>query len=161
MTWAVEIVGARHAISLGRADEGFDQLVLAADAGDVQRAAVAVNLVVAKLSVVLNLDEIRQHFARGPAGTALLLPAVVVLFLAADDDQPVDRARAAQHPAARPIDLTAGHVRLRLGLEFPIDLRVPHRAPVADGEMNPQVSVARSRLDHCNLRVRIGAQPIG
>src|SRR5438552_12576334 len=45
--------------------------------------------------------EERQNVVPTPAAIAKLRPVVVILRLAADVDQPVDRRRAAEHAAAR------------------------------------------------------------
>ena len=65
-----------------------------------QRAADAVKIVGAAL-LVLGLLEIRQHVVKAPAAIAVLAPAIVILVLAAHVKQAVDRARSAQHLAAR------------------------------------------------------------
>jgi hypothetical protein len=41
---AVEVTGARNADLLGACDEGFDQLVLCADVGDLERAGSAMRV---------------------------------------------------------------------------------------------------------------------
>ena len=161
LTATVEVVGARHAVGLRGADHGFDQFVLAADAADRQGPMRAVQLVIAEFGVAFDLEKIRQDLGPVPAGITLLAPAVVIFLLAADHDQAVDRARSAEHLAARPIDLAAGHVRLRLGLEFPIDLGIPHRLAVADRQMDPETFVAWSRFEHCNGGLAVGAQTVG
>ena len=69
-----------------------------------------------------------------PAGIAELAPVVVVLVLAADVEQPVDRARAAQHLAARLDDLPVVELGLRLGFVEPIDLGVVEQ--LAEAERN-------------------------
>jgi len=51
-----------------------------------------VQLVVAERGIVFQLDEIRQHIVKTPAGIAEVAPAIVVLRLAAHDDEAVDRA---------------------------------------------------------------------
>src|SRR3954471_3384400 len=51
--------------------------------------------------LVLRFLEIRQDVIIAPAFVAALAPAIVVLVLAADVKQPVDRTRSAEHLAAR------------------------------------------------------------
>ncbi len=103
---AVEIGVALVACLLGRGDEGVVQFVPRAQIGDVERAAGAVMRVGAAL-LVFGAAEIGQHVVIRPAGIAELAPQIEILLLPADVDQPVDRAGAAQHLAARPDDAPA------------------------------------------------------
>src|SRR4029077_9216873 len=65
-----------------------------------ERAACTVKIIG---SVLPNLGpfEIRQHVVPRPTAIAELAPMVEILGLAADIDHAVDRARAAEHTAAR------------------------------------------------------------
>ena len=160
---AVEVVGALHAqrADLLRAfDEGLDQLVLRADVRDLERAVRAVEGVRAAL-VAFGPDEVGQHVVVAPARVAERGPVVVVLALAADVDQAVDRAGAAQRLAARPVDAPAVHVRVRVGLEAPVVGGAPHRLAVADGQVDPQRVVGRPRLQQQHPRRRVFAEPPG
>jgi hypothetical protein len=134
---AVEVFGARHAGLLRAADEGFDELVLRRDVRHLQRPVAAVEGIAAAL-VAFGLDEVGQHVVVAPAGVAERGPVVVVLALAADVDEAVDRARAAQRLAARPVDAPAVHVRVGVGLEAPVVGGAPHRLAVADGQVDPE-----------------------
>ena len=84
----------------GRCDEGRGERIGVAQIGNRQRAADAVEIVGAAL-LVLGLLEIRQHVVKTPAQVAVLAPAIVILVLAANVKQAVDRTRSAQHLAAR------------------------------------------------------------
>ncbi len=67
-----------------------------------ERARRAVELAFTAL-VALEPPEVRQHVGPRPAGIALGRPLIVVLRLAADVDEAVDRRAAAQSLAPRPI----------------------------------------------------------
>ena len=60
----------------------------------------AVQRVLAAL-LVLGAAEVGQHVVEAPAGIAELAPVIEILGLAAQIEQAVDRARSAQHLAAR------------------------------------------------------------
>src|SRR5690349_16993416 len=98
LTGPVEITRPRDAAIACRRDEGLDQLVLACDAADRDRTAAAMQLIVAELGVILELDEIRQDVVPTPSCVAEIVPSLVIAGLAADGDEAVDGARAAQHP---------------------------------------------------------------
>ena len=132
-------------ISVPARDQRFDQLVLRSDVGHPQRAVGAVPFALAA-DVVLELAEVREHVGVGPARVAERGPAVVVVAMAADVDEPVDRARAAQRAAARPVDLATVHSGVRLGLELPVVDRVEHRLGVPDRHVDPGVGIARPGL---------------
>ena len=57
-----------------------------------------------------------RHLVPDPAAIAELGPVVEILGLAADIDQPVDRAGAAEHPAARVEDRAPGGAGIGLGV---------------------------------------------
>src|SRR6266849_1699882 len=68
--------------------------------GNRQRAAGTVEIVGAAL-LVLGFLEIGQDVVITPAAVAVLAPAIVILVLAANVKQAVDRTRSAQNLAAR------------------------------------------------------------
>src|SRR5579872_4544447 len=111
--------------------------------------------------VVLGSLEIGQHAFPIPAGVSKLRPGFVVLPLSPDEDQPVDRARAAKTAASRPVELASSHVRFFVGIEAPIVDLVEHGFPVTDGNVDPEVVVLGAGLDQQNLVASIGAQAIG
>jgi len=111
--------------------------------------------------LVLGFLEIGQHVLIAPAGIAALAPAVVILVLAAHVQQAVDRARAAEHFAARLKHLAAVQPRLGLGLIHPVDGLFLEQLPVAERDVNPDVSVLRSRLQEQHRMPAVGAQAIG
>ena len=77
------------------------EFVAGAQIGDDERPAGAVVFVGAAL-LVLGPAEIGEHVVIRPASIAELAPQVEILLLSAYVDQPVDRAGAAEHLAARP-----------------------------------------------------------
>ena len=86
---------------------------------------------------------------------------VVVGSLAADVEQAVDRAGAAEDAAARPGEAAPVQPRVRLGHEAPIRARVPHRLEVADRDMNPEIAVARPGLEQQHAVRRHGGELVG
>src|SRR5271168_3434999 len=97
--------------------------------------------VAAAAAVVLRSDEIRQHALPVPAGISELRPVIVILSLAADGNQSVDRARSAKPSTARPVDLAIVHVGLGVGVEPPIIGLVEHGLSIPDRDMDPEVVV--------------------
>src|SRR5216683_3172202 len=91
------------------------------EVGNRQRTAGAVEIVAAAL-LVLGFPEIGQDVVITPATVAMLAPAIVILVLAAHVKQAVDRARSAQHLAARLKHGSPAQSRLRFGLVHPVDL---------------------------------------
>src|SRR4030095_8670606 len=117
--------------------------------------------VVALAREVLGLLEIGQHALVRPAAVAELAPGIVVERLAAHIDHAVDRARAAERPAARTRDAPAGHALLRLHLEVPIVDLVTEQLGEARWDVDPHRLVARPRLEQQHLAVGVLAQPVG
>ena len=63
--------------------------------------------------------EERQDVVPTPTAIAELRPVIIILWLAADVDEPVDRRRATKHAAARIGDGAAISARVGLGREAP------------------------------------------
>ena len=120
---AVEVRDPLVAGLLGGLHEGFADLGRIGLVGDVQRAAGAVEVVAAAL-VVLGLLEVRQHVVVAPALVAELAPVVVVPGVAAHIEHGVDRRRAAQRLAARPVHAPVVAMFLRHGLVAPVVRRL-------------------------------------
>src|SRR5207248_4144993 len=134
---AVEIVVAGIA-ELDRAlDESLgDRVVL--DIGHAERAAAAVE-VVGAADLMLGALEIGQHVVERPAGIAELAPMVEILGLATDIDHAVDRGRAAEHLATRPVDAAAAGPWIGLGFVAPVDRRVGKGLAEAERNVDPAV----------------------
>jgi hypothetical protein len=92
----------------------------------------------------------------------LARPALVVHRVAALEDHPVDRARAAEHLAARVVDAPPVHQRLGLGLVAPVVEAVAERDRQRGGHVDREVElpVAPPGLEHEHPHRRISAEPI-
>ena len=73
---------------------------------------------------VFRAPEIGQDVVVGPAAIAELGPDVEVARLAADIEMAVDRARPAEHLAARKEDRAAVDAGARLGAVAPVEARI-------------------------------------
>ena len=104
---------------------------------------------------VLGLPEIRQHIVPTPATVAELGPVVEILGLAADIDQPVDRARPAEHAPARIEDRAPGGAGVGLGVISPGQGRVIEHFHKAGGDMDVRAPVAPASLDQQDLDIRV------
>ena len=154
---AVEIVVAGKAeLSRGR-NEGFADRVLR-DIRYAERASGAVEPVGAA-NLVLGALEIGQDILKRPAGIAELAPMVEILGLAADIDHAVDRGRAAQHLAARPVDTAVGGTGVGLGLVAPVDARIGEGFAETQRDVNPAVLVLAARLQQYDAGRRVFAEP--
>ncbi len=157
---AVEVVVARIAGLDRGSDKAVMQFVLGAQIGDVQRAGGPMMLVSAAL-LSFGAAEIGQHVLIRPAGVAELAPQIEILALAADIDQPVDRARTAEDLAARPWQPAAAQFGLRLGLELPGDLGVVNVAVKSGWNVDPRVAVLAAGFEQQHADARVGAEPVG
>ena len=120
----------------------------AADA--VQRVGRAVE--------VLERAEDRQHLVPAPARAAVVGPAVVVQAVPADPDHPVERARPAHHPAARPVQPPPRAPLLGLGVVLPVDLRARQLGP-APGVVDRRVGRRAAGLDQRHGRAAVEQPP--
>src|SRR3954471_15378842 len=108
----------------------------------------------------LGLAEIGQAVIPRPAAVAELAPVIVILGLAPDVDKPVDRAGAAEHPAARVDDGAAVGARVRLGAKLPGQRIVVEHLEKAGRNVDERVPVAPARLDQQYFRAGILRQPV-
>ena len=157
---AVEVVVARNADFAGAGDERVHELMGLADVGGAKRTVAAV-VIGRAARVALAALEVRQHVVPGPALVAERSPVVVILALAADEDEAVDRARPTQTLAARPVDLPAVHRRLGLGLEHPVPGRMEHGLRIPDRHMDPRVPVALAGFQQQYAVAAALGQPVG
>ena len=116
---AVHVGGQRIAGLAPRLDEGLVKGIATGAGRDVQRS-VAAPIVVAAARAGLGALEIGQDVRVVPARQPALRPAIVVAGVAAHVGHPVDRGRAAEHPAARAVDAPAVHVRFGLAPVTPV-----------------------------------------
>jgi len=126
----------------------------------MQRAVAAAQRVVA-VRDMFELLEVGQHVGPAPARVAAVLPMVEVLEQATHMDHRVDRTRAAQHLAARPIALAAGQGRFGLGAVHPVQRRVVERQAIADRHLHLGTAVRAPGLQQQHARATVGAQAIG
>ena len=81
--------------------------------------------------------------------------------LAADVDHGVDRARPAEHLAARPVARAPAEPRHRVGHEHPVDSRVVEGLAVADRHPDPEAAVAAAGLEQQHPEPPVRGQPVG
>src|SRR6202171_770489 len=156
---AIEVVIARNAKLARAGDDRLDEFMLAADRRTPERAIDAVKGRIAEGSV-LEPPEIRQHLGVAPPGIAGGCPSIVILALAAQRYETVNRARAAERLAARPIDVAAVHPGIGFGIEAPIDASVEHRLRVADRNVDPRIGVGRAGLQQKHRMASVGREAI-
>jgi hypothetical protein len=111
--------------------------------------------------LVLRLHEIGQHLGIAPAGVPRRRPLVVILALAADVEQAVERAGAAEHLAARPLQAAVGNARVGFGDIAPVQLRVVHGLEIADRDVDPGIPVFATGLEQQHAVRRVFRQPAG
>src|SRR6266566_1580538 len=157
---AVEIIVARNAGLLRGLDEGFAERMRLADIGNRKWSADTVE-VVAAATLIFGAPEIGQHVGKAPAGIAELPPMIVILVLAADIEQTVDRTRSAQHLAARLDDLAVIELRLWLGFAQPIDFGIVEQLAIAERDMNPDMPVMAAGFKQQDAVQAGFGQPIG
>ena len=157
---SIDVVVARNAELTRRADEGFGQFVTGADVRNSEWSVTAVIFAFAAL-VRFRFPEVRKHLVPAPSRIAQRGPAIVILRLAADVDETVDRARSAERASARIVDRTVLHPGLRLGLKPPVVHRVKHGLAVADRDVQPQVAIGRTRFEEHDRMPSVCRQPVG
>ncbi len=111
--------------------------------------------------LVFRFLEIGQHVVKTPADIAALPPAVVILVLAAHIKEAVDRARSAQHLAARLKYLPPAEARFWFGLIHPVDGLLLEQLCVAERHVNPDVGIPWARFQQQHGVFTAGAQAIG
>ena len=83
--------------------------------------------------------EIWQNVSVRPSGIAQLTPKVEIFLLSAYVKQPVDRACPAKDLAARLVYPASIQLWFRFGFVHPVDLAVPERFCVTDGDVDPGI----------------------
>jgi hypothetical protein len=126
----------------------------------LQRACAPAQFVVA-VRAAFEALEVRQHLAPAPARVAQRAPVVEILGLATHEDHRIDRTRAAEHLAARPIALPAGQARLGLGAVHPVQARVVERQAVANRHADLKTPVAAAGLEQQHAVPSAGRQARG
>ena len=104
-----------------RIEEGEIERIRPRDIADIDGAAAAVKHGRSEVRVILALAEVRQHFAKAPAPGPRVRPGVVVARVPPEIDHAVDERRAAETSAARQRHPATIELRLRDGLEAPVE----------------------------------------
>src|SRR4030095_1432643 len=144
---AIEVIVARNPEFQGGGNQRLDKLMGRPDVRCPLRTYRAMPGTLAA-DVVLELAKIGEHLHMAPARIAKRDPVIVILVLATDVNEPVDRARSPQRTAAWPIDLPAVHPGVGVGLEAPVVDRVKHRLCIPDRNVNPRIRIAWPGLQH-------------
>ena len=157
---AVEVGGFGHAILAGGQAETVEQIPAQPLPLDPYLAACAMGGA-RPILMILRPHEIGQDIVPAPADIAGLPPAIIIGGLAAHVDHAVDRAAAADHPAARIGDGAGAKAGRRLGLQAPVGARIAHAIKIADRDLYPQPVILAARLQQQHAVARIGTQPVG
>src|SRR6185437_2299884 len=97
----------------------------------------------------------RQTVVPAPAAVTELCPMIVVLRLAADVDQAIDRGGAANHATARIDDRSAVRAGIGFGTVFPGQLVVVEHLVEARRDVDQRIVVLAAGLDQDDGGVRI------
>src|SRR6516164_886490 len=127
-------------------DKSIMEFVLRPQIADVQRSPAAVVLIGAAL-LVLGSPEVGQHVIIRPAGIAQLPPQIEILFLAANVDEAIDRARSAEHFPARPNHAAAAELAKRLCLKLPGDFWVENIAVEPRRYVDPGIVIPAASFE--------------
>ncbi len=157
---AVHVRGEGIPRVLPGCDEGGEERVAHGAARDMQRA-VAAAIGIAASGAGLGALEIGQHMRVGPLGKPIPRPAVVIERMAAHIDHGVERGRAAEHPAARPVHAPPVHMCLRFGLVGPVVRVAGEVVGQRRRHVNLPAAVARPGLDQEDARSGLGREPVG
>ena len=155
---AVEIGVALILQALAGLDECLCRRRRALDVRHRHRAAGAAPFVGA-IDAVLHPLEIGQHVIVAPAARAEALPFVIVAGGAAQEDEAVDGAGAAQNLAARPDHGSAAKTRFGFGFVAPVHLRVRDQFAKTHRNVNPGIAIASAGLDDAKRHFWIFRQP--
>ncbi len=162
---AVDVVGERVAGLLHGGEERVVERPLGRAALEHERPVLAAERVVRPgRQAGLHPLEVGQAVRVVPALHARVArPALVVERVAALEDHPVDRARAAEHLAARVVDPPPVHVRLRLGLVAPVVEAAADREGQRRRHVDEDVPerVRAPRLEHQHGGGRVGREAVG
>jgi len=159
---AVHVFGEPMARLLHSEEERGEERVRRRSALEHERP-VAAAIVVGACRAGLHALEVREAVRVVPARHSRVgSPALVVERVTPLEDHPVDRARAAEHPATGVVDAPAFHVRFGLRLVLPVVEAIPDRERQRCGHVDVDVPrvVGTSGLEHEHARRRVRAQAV-
>ena len=105
--------------------------------------------------------EVRAYVVPAPTDIAHLPPIIEVGGHPAAVHQRVDGTRAADYPAARPVNAAPVQSRIRQGLVLPIDRRIRKGSSVSDRGLDPKSSVAAAGFENQYPVASTGRQTVG
>jgi hypothetical protein len=155
----VEIVGHRQIQLGGRAQP------IAAHGMQVRRDIFHIQGaprqgVARRVDAPLGFFEARPYVVPAPAHIAHGAPILEIRRHTAAIHQCIDRARAAHHPAARPIHGPPAESRDGAGLVFPIHRRIGKSASVTDRRLDPETCVGTAGLQDEHAVPSVRGEPI-
>ena len=158
---AVDIRIEGDAELLRRRDEDACERMRRRHVRDAERPAIAVVFARAE-GIGLHALEVGQHVAVAPrAGVADEAgPLVIVLVLAPDVDHAVDRARAAEHLAARPHGVAPVERGVGLAHVHPVEAGIEDRLDLAGGNAQHRRGVEAAAFEQQDLVLRVGGKPV-
>ncbi len=134
----------------------------AADEGLANRMALVMTFCpISAGRAILRAAEIGQNVIIGPAAIAELRPDFEVARLAADIEAAVDRARPAEHLAAREEDRAAVDAGTRLRAVAPVEARVAEGFQKPGRRADIGMGIRAAGFEDEDGNARIGGQPIG
>ena len=157
---AIEVGRARVAGLGCGVQPGFAIGVVVAQVRHAQFASAAMEFVSATV-IAFRAFEVGQHLLVAPAGRAQRRPVVVVGALAADVEQAVDGAGAAQHLATRPDHGAVAGLGLCFDRELPGKALVVDGAKVAYRQTQPKPLRWPTGFEQQDAAGRVGAQAVG
>ncbi len=129
------------------------------DVADRDRSAGAVACRCAPF-VIFHAPKIRQHIRPVPARIAASGPVVEITCIAPNIDHRVDRARAAEHLATRPVRRTTVKTRVRFGRVPPVHAGIRETSPVTDRYADPRAAIGPTGLENQHTIAAARRQPV-
>src|SRR5262245_21383095 len=144
---AVEIIVAGQACGFPRLDEHRGERIAELEILHRERSAVSVVAVLSAPVVILAPEKERQHGRVAPCRRGDGGPLVVITAMTTRVAHGVDRAAAAQHLAALPVEPPAGERRLTLRAIAPVDAAVARQKCDARRHVDHRMAVRAASLD--------------
>src|SRR5262245_17013574 len=133
---AVEIIVAGQTGGFPRCNEHRGERIAELEILHRKRAAVSVVAVLSAPALILAPEKERQHGRVAPCRRGDGGPLVVITAMTTRVAHGVDRAAAAQHLAARPVEAPAGELGLTLRAIAPVDAAVARQKRDACGHVD-------------------------